>query len=223
MATPYVSIVLEDIPSTQDEAAARADDAPVLVVAARQSAGRGRSGSRWETAPRALAASLAVQPETWKRVDFPRLSLVAGLAARAVLGANLACKWPNDLLLGDTKVAGLLAEAVGDLVVIGLGVNLWWPDPPTGFGSLFDDDPGPDIGVDLAERWCDELLGRIGAGPDGWGHEEYRTACRTIGRSIRWTPDGAGVATDVDADGCLVVATSSGRVRLSSGEVSEVR
>jgi BirA family biotin operon repressor/biotin-[acetyl-CoA-carboxylase] ligase len=223
MATPYVTIVLEDIPSTQDEAAARAHDAPVLVVAARQSAGRGRVGRRWESAPRALAASLAVYPETWEGADFPRLSLVAGLAARSALGSDLDCKWPNDLLLGDAKVAGLLAEVVGDLVVIGLGVNLWWPDPPNGFGSLFADDPGPDVAVGLAERWCDELLGRIGGGPDAWGHEEYRTACRTIGRSIQWKPDGSGVAVDVDERGCLVVATASGRVSLSSGEVSEVR
>jgi BirA family biotin operon repressor/biotin-[acetyl-CoA-carboxylase] ligase len=223
MATPYVSIVLEDIPSTQDAAVARAHDAPVLVIAARQSAGRGRRGRRWETAPRALAASLAIRPEGWGSAQFPRLSLIAGLSARAVLGDGVDCKWPNDLLRGDAKVAGLLLEAVGDLVVIGLGVNLWWPDPPYGFGSVFATDPGPDAALDLASRWCDEVLLRVDRGPDAWGHEEYRLACRTIGRSIRWKPDGMGVAIDVDFDGRLVVETPSGRVRLSSGEVVEVR
>lgn len=223
MATPYVSVVVEDIPSTQDEAAARADEAPVLVVAARQSAGRGRGGRRWETAPRSLAASLAVQPENWEKADFPRLSLVAGLAARAALGSNLDCKWPNDLLLGGDKVAGLLAEAVGEVVVIGLGANLWWPDPPDGFGSLFDEDPGPSLGADLAARWCGDLLDRIAAGPEAWGHDEYRTVCTTIGRSIRWNPNGYGVAVDVDDCGRLVVETPAGRAVLASGEVSEVR
>jgi BirA family biotin operon repressor/biotin-[acetyl-CoA-carboxylase] ligase len=223
MATPYVSIVLEDIPSTQDAAAARAVDAPVLVVAARQSAGRGRGGRRWETAPRALAASVAVRPDGWDGAQFPRLSLLAGLSARAVLGENIDCKWPNDLLQGGAKVAGLLLEAAGDLVVIGLGVNLWWPDPPQGFGSLFDADPGPGAAIDLASRWCEDLLARLERGPSAWGHEEYRLACRTIGRPVRWEPEGIGLAIDVDPDGRLVVETESGRVSLSSGEVFEVR
>jgi BirA family biotin operon repressor/biotin-[acetyl-CoA-carboxylase] ligase len=223
MATPYVSIVLEDIPSTQDEAAARADRAPVLVVAARQSAGRGRGSRRWETAPRAIAASLAVRPLDWGTAQFGRLSLVAALAGRAVLGGDLVCKWPNDLWRDDAKIAGLLLEASGELVVIGLGVNLWWPDPPAGFGSLFETDPGPDVVLDLASGWCNDLLTRIERGPGEWGHEEYRRVCGTIGREIRWQPDGAGVVHDVDDEGRLVVETGSGRVLLSSGEVWEIR
>ncbi len=223
MDTPYVSIVMEDIPSTQDEAVANAQDAPVLVVAARQTAGRGRSGSRWENAPRALAASLAVRPLGWESPQLPRLSLMAALSARSVLGGAIACKWPNDLVKGDGKVAGLLLEAVGDLVVIGLGVNVWWPDPPPRFAGLLDDDPGPERGPDLARRWCEDLLIRLEQGPDRWGREEYRRACRTIGRSIRWKPEGSGVAVDVDEDGHLVVETGSGRVSLSSGAVWEIR
>ena len=223
MATPYVSIVLEDIPSTQDEAAARAESAPVLVVAARQSAGRGRTGRRWETAPRAVAASLAVRPSGWKSEQFGRLSLVAALAGRSVLGAGVGCKWPNDLVRDEAKVAGLLLEASGGLVVIGLGVNLWWPDPPAGFGSLFDNDPGPDVALDLAARWCEDLLARIEPGPGEWGQSEYRRACGTIGKAIHWNPNGQGVARDVDAAGRLVVETDFGQVRLSSGEVWEIR
>ncbi|MDH5616461.1 MAG: biotin--[acetyl-CoA-carboxylase] ligase [Acidimicrobiia bacterium] len=222
MATPYVSIVLEDIPSTQDEAVARADDAPVLVVAARQSAGRGRGGRRWETAPRAMAASLAIRPRGWKAAQFGCLSLVAALAGRAVLGEDIGCKWPNDLLRDDAKVAGLLLEASGDLVVIGLGVNLWWPDPPAGFGSLFETDPGPDNALELASGWCDDLLARIDRGPGEWGRAEYRRACGTIGRAICWSPGGAGRAIDVDEEGRLVVETATGRITLSSGEVWEV-
>jgi len=223
MATPYALIVLEDIRSTQDEAIARAQQAPVLVVAARQSAGRGRFGRRWETAPRAMAASLAVRPSGWQTAEFSRLSLVAALAGRSALGEGVACKWPNDLVREDSKLAGLLLEASSDLVVIGLGVNLWWPHPPAGFGSLFETDPGPDAAVDLAARWCDELLARIEGGPEDWGREEYRRVCQTIGRAIQWQPDGAGVARDVDGAGRLVVETGLGDIRLSSGEVWEVR
>jgi BirA family biotin operon repressor/biotin-[acetyl-CoA-carboxylase] ligase len=216
-------IELEDIQSTQDEAFARAQQAPVLVVAARQSAGRGRLGRRWQTAPRAVAASLAVRPAGWSPGQFPRLSLVAALAGRVALGEDIACKWPNDLVRADTKMAGLLLEAAGDLVVIGLGVNLWWPDAPIGFGSLFEIDPGRDAGVDLAVRWCDDLLARIARGPERWGREEYRNACPTIGRDIRWRPEGTGVVRDIDEQGRLVVETATGDLRLSSGEVWEVR
>jgi len=223
MATPYALVVFEDIPSTQDEATARAGDAPVLVVADRQSAGRGRSGRRWETAPRAMAASLAIRPSAWHTAAFGRLSLIAALAGRAVLGDDVACKWPNDLLREGAKVAGLLLEAVGDLVVVGLGVNLWWPDPPAGFGGMFETDPGPGLAVGLASRWCEQLLARIERGPEEWGREEYRQACGTIGRAIRWHPDGAGIARDIDEEGRLVVETGSGLIRLSSGEVWEVR
>ncbi len=223
MDTPYVSIVMEDIPSTQDAAVAHAHNAPVLVVTARQTAGRGRAGNRWETAPRAIAASLAVRPHGWESSQFPRLSLVAALSARSVLGQTIACKWPNDLLKGEAKVAGLLLEAVGDLVVIGLGVNLWWPDPPPRFAGLLDKDPGPDFGPEVASRWCDDLLVRIEGGPIHWGREEYRRACGTIGRPIRWNPSGSGLAIDVDCDGQLVVETDSGRVNLSSGAVWEIR
>ena len=223
MATPYALIELEDIQSTQDEAFARAQQAPVLVVAARQSAGRGRLGRGWQTAPRAVAASLAVRPTGWNPGQFPRLSLVAALAGRVALGEDIACKWPNDLVRAETKMAGLLLEAAGDLVVIGLGVNLWWPDAPIGFGSLFENDPSRDAGVDLAARWCDDLLARIARGPERWGREEYRNACSTIGRDIRWRPEGTGVVRDIDEQGRLVVETATGDLRLSSGEVWEIR
>jgi BirA family biotin operon repressor/biotin-[acetyl-CoA-carboxylase] ligase len=170
-----------------------------------------------------MAASLAVRPSGWRTAEFARLSLLSALAGQAVLGEGITCKWPNDLLAGSNKVAGLLLEARGDLVVIGLGVNLWWPDPPAGYGSLLMSDPGPEAGVDLAVRWCDDLLVRVERGPQRWGREDYVKVCRTMGREIRWLPEGSGVVRDIDEEGRLVVETESGMVRLSSGEVWEIR
>ena len=170
-----------------------------------------------------MAASLAVRPSGWQTEQFGRLSLVAALAGRSVLDEDIACKWPNDLVRGRDKIAGLLLEASDDLVVIGLGVNLWWPDPPAGIGSLFTRDPGPEVIVDLANQWCVDLLARIQHGPARWGRKEYLRWCQTIGHNIRWHPDGTGVARDVDDDGRLVVDIGTGHVRLASGEVWEVR
>jgi BirA family biotin operon repressor/biotin-[acetyl-CoA-carboxylase] ligase len=223
MATPYAVIEREEIDSTQDEAARRVGQAPILVVAARQSAGRGRTGRSWQNAPRGLAGSLAFRPAGWKPAEFPRLSLVAALAACSVLGEEVACKWPNDLIRDDAKVAGLLLETSGETVVAGLGVNLWWPEAPEGYGSVFDRDPGPECGLKAARHWADDLLQRVEAGPELWGRNEYRARCRTLGQTVRWQPDGRGVARDIDECGRLVVDTDVGVVHLGAGEVWEVR
>ena len=98
------------------------------MVALDQTGGRGRQGRRWESAPGNLFAStlIALRPS-----DPPAqsLSMVAGLALieaadEAVPGEPLMLKWPNDLLLGGAKLAGILLERQGDRVVAGFGVNL---------------------------------------------------------------------------------------------------
>lgn len=221
MAPPYDVVRFDSIASTQDEAGTRFSGKPVLVVAARQSSGRGRTGRPWQTAPRALAASLAFAP-WWPPGTWGRLSLAAGVAARAVLG-EVDLEWPNDLMMGGEKIGGILVESDGQVVTAGLGVNLWWPSPPQGIGALYIDDPGPGLAADLAQRWADNLLERVAAGPDRWGLHEYRAACLTIGRSVRWDPDGRGMARDVAPSGELVVETEAGERRLPSGEVWEVR
>src|SRR5680860_1087300 len=100
MATRYALITLDEATSTQDEARTRYRGGPLLVVTGHQTAGRGRSGRRWENAPRAMAASCAFAPD-WPRAAWPRLSLVAGLAARDVFDFDL--KWPNDLIADGRK------------------------------------------------------------------------------------------------------------------------
>ncbi len=222
MATPYALVVLDQTSSTQDEARQRFDGTPLVVVAHRQTRGRGRSGSSWEAAPRAAAISLALALD-WPTETWPRLSLVAGLAAHRVLGAATTLKWPNDVLVAGDKVAGLLVEATGAVVVAGLGVNLWWPDSPAGFAALYQDDPGEELMLEVAERWAAEMLAMVSMGPDGWGIDDYRFACQTIGADITWQPDGAGHVIDVNDDGTLAVRTAGGVVALAAGEVHEVR
>ncbi len=227
LATPYAFVALPSVGSTQDEARRRAKDGqPLLVVAERQVAGRGRTGRVWLEAPRAMYASLAMTPQ-WPSDAWPRLTLVAGLAARTALhdaaGRDIGLKWPNDLVDPEGKLGGILTEAEGDLVVIGCGVNLWWPDAPDGIAAALDADPGPAAAAEVASRWASEILAVAAADPDEWGVAAYRAACVTVGTDIVWDPGGAGRAVAIDAGGGLVVETAHGVITLTSGEVRAVR
>jgi len=221
--TPYALCLLEEAGSTQDEARRRFTGFPLLVVAARQTAGRGRRGRSWETASRALAATLALRLP-WPEATRPRLTLVAGLAACHALGRGVGLEWPNDLIKGSSKIGGLLAEAAGDVVAVGLGVNLYWPAPTVaGAGELYARDPGVEAAGRLAQTWARDLLQRVALGPEAWGREEYAGCCATLGREVTWEPGGRGRATGVAADGGLEVETASGLLVLHAGEVHTVR
>ncbi len=224
MATPYALVHLDRVASTQTEARERFGGEPVLVVADRQHAGRGRSGRRWLQADRALFASLAFAPALEPR-RWPVIPLLAGLAAREALDGAPCLKWPNDLVRGDgTKLGGILTEASGGVVVVGLGVNLWWERPAEGAAALHGDDPGPQAAGTIARRWAGEVLSRV-VDPGGW-RAEYVPVCVTLGEQITWAgrpAPGRGVAVDVADDGALLADTVAGRVRLLAGEVREVR
>ena len=225
MATPYETLVLDRTTSTQDEVWARLGSVPLLVVARSQSRGRGRSGARWSNAPRALAASVGVRPH-WPAPSWPLLTLVAGVAALRALGEagrRVTLKWPNDLMSGPLKLGGFLAEASGDTVVAGWGANLFWPEAPEATGALFDSDPGPEAGAEIAERWVEEFLALVAGEPGDWPRDEYRRRCSTLGRPVTWVPAGMGTAIDISPDGGLVVETGTGRRTLISAAVSELR
>ena len=189
----------------------------VVVVADFQSAGRGRRGRTWQ-APRggALLASILLRPGAGTGMAAPApgpgtqrrwlapaaVALAAADACTAVSagGAVVAIKWPNDLLLGDAKLAGILAEADAGAIVVGIGINVGWA--PAGAASL---GAAVDRGGLLAgllhhlERWCDR-----------WDEvaPAYRRRCATVGCQVRVeTPDGAvvGWAEAVEADGRLRV------------------
>ncbi len=109
---------------------ARAGAAEGLVlVAETQTAGRGRLGRSWSSPPRAaLACSVLLRPVAVPPAARAWLPLLTGIAVAAALraGAGVAAglKWPNDVLVGDRKIAGILAEAHGDAIVVGVGLNV---------------------------------------------------------------------------------------------------
>ncbi len=220
MATPYSLHIFDEVTSTQDVARSLCGDGPVLVVAHRQTAGRGRTGRAWENAPRAVAASYAFRTR-WPEAERGPIPLVAGLAAAEILDVGL--KWPNDLVTDRGKVGGLLVEASGALVIVGCGVNLWWPSPPPGRAGVHDADPGSPEVERFARAWVDLLVELLESGPHAWPRGRYRRRCRTLGAEITWEPEGRGRAVDVDSSGGLQVETSTGVVVLHSGEVHHVR
>jgi BirA family transcriptional regulator, biotin operon repressor / biotin---[acetyl-CoA-carboxylase] ligase len=220
MATP-VTFHLDATSSTQDDARRLFTGEPVLVTAASQAAGRGRSGAKWLNADRSLAASLAFRPG-WPTARWGLIPLVAGLAAVDALG-DLRLKWPNDVVRGTEKVAGILAESDGDAVVVGLGVNLWWSKPIGGAGALWGEDRGAEAGRLLASAWATRLLHRLDADPEDWGRAEYLSRCSTIGEEIAWEPAGDGTAVGIDDQGRLEVETTAGVIALDSGAVRMVR
>ena len=229
MATPLLILHLEEVVSTQHEARSRAEDSgrvPLLLIADRQARGKGRAGRTWLTAPRALACSLVVAPG-WDRHRWSTISLIAGLAARRALMDTTAVepmlKWPNDIVVTAGKIGGILAEAESSLVVIGLGVNLWWPDPPEGIAAVHGEDPGGGEAPALAEAWAESVVSRLEGSPDDWGRDAYRRACSTLGTSVTWEPDGKGEAVGVAFDGGLIVETARGPITLHSGSVHTIR
>ena len=133
-----------ELPSTQDRARACAVDptslAPRLIVADRQTAGRGREGNLWWTGTGSLAFSLLFDPGLFgcPRRPAPRLSLAVGVAAIDALaprmpGLPVGLHWPNDVFVGVKKLAGILVEVLPDgqhIVGVGLNTNNTAADAP---------------------------------------------------------------------------------------------
>lgn len=208
------------VDSTNERARALAErGAPhgTLVTAREQSAGRGRQGRTWSAPPgRALLCSLVLR-------DPPRLlPLAAGVAVAEVAGDRARVKWPNDVLLEDRKVAGILVEGRPQehWAVLGVGLNVAVRErdlPPELHGRAGTLGLDPDDVEPLLERFLDALERWIAASPDEV-LDELRERDALLGRHVRWA-GGEGEAAGVDGDGRLVVATGSGRMTLEAGEV----
>jgi BirA family transcriptional regulator, biotin operon repressor / biotin---[acetyl-CoA-carboxylase] ligase len=223
--------------STNDAAKQLTAEGAVIVADA-QTAGRGRSGHAWfSPSGSGLYVSIVLAPSR-ARTDPRRatllLTITAGVAivegVEMATGLRADLKWPNDVYASGRKCAGILAEAHGELVVAGYGINVAADSYPAELRdrvtSLEAELGRPvDRGLVFAEtlaafaaRYDDLLDGRFDAILDAWRSR----APHAVGARVEWTaPDGikTGTTDGIDDDGALRVRTGSSVERIVGGEL----
>ena len=229
--------VHESLGSTSDEAARLArDGAPhgTVVIADAQHAGRGRRGRAWHSPPGQGVYLSAVLRLPLAAGDTPPVTLAAGVAVCATLQAwgiaGAGLKWPNDVLVEERKMGGILTETSvmgqrAEFVVLGVGLDV-----------NAEEFPGDLDGVAISmrqvlgrsvdrEALCGAVLGNLETWLDAFAAhgpgkiaDAWRGYAVTLGRPV--VIDGvAGVAEGIDPDGALLVATVHGVQRFHAGEV----
>ena len=233
--------VVDRAPSTNALVAERARDGAtegLVVVAEHQTAGRGRLDRSWSTPARsALTFSLLLRPGA-EPARWPWLPLLTGIAVVDAVGCGTRLKWPNDVLLGDHKLAGILVERIetpaGAAVVIGIGLNVSTTrdELPVPTATSLAVAGHPADRTDLLLRVLVELDRVYGT----WvasGHRTellrsaYTRRCATVGQLVRVDlPSGeslTGTAVDVDLDGRLHVQSGGRTTVVGAGDVVHVR
>jgi BirA family biotin operon repressor/biotin-[acetyl-CoA-carboxylase] ligase len=220
---------------------ARSGAGPQVLVTEHQTAGRGRLDRTWETPERAaLTFSVLLRPDVAAQ-RWPWLPLLVGYAVRSALPPAVAAtlKWPNDVLIGDRKVAGILVERVesgsGAAAVIGIGLNVsTTPEElPVPNATSLEIEMGAE--PDRTELLAD-LLAELDRACRGWTAApaadldlaaSYSRHCSTLGQDVRVDLPGGrvveGTARRLDDQGRLVVATGSAEVAVGAGDVVHVR
>jgi BirA family biotin operon repressor/biotin-[acetyl-CoA-carboxylase] ligase len=224
----------ERIGSTNDEARRlAASGAPhgTVVHADEQAAGRGRFGRTWFSPPGNLYLSVLLRFELPPNRG-PELSFVTALTVADAIDALLpkqskaTLKWPNDVLVNDGKIAGILVESVDGAQIIGIGVNVleaprnapYKTSTLVGAGGIATVDGARDILLDSLAKYLEAWTGH--------GFEPIRTAwlarAHPIGTPLRASIGGLteeGLFAGLDDSGAMLLDTADGRKRIVAAEV----
>ncbi|MDE2006450.1 MAG: biotin--[acetyl-CoA-carboxylase] ligase [Rhodospirillales bacterium] len=221
--------------STSDEARRLlAEGAPegTVVTAEEQIAGRGRQGHRWASPPGNLYLSVVLRPDLAPS-RWPELGFVAGLAVAEALAALLppdaasSLKWPNDVLIGGAKVAGMLIEREADAAILGIGVNVAHHPADTPYPATDLRAAGAAVAVDTVR---DQVLAALAACLMLWEdrgfaavREAWLARAHPVGTALaaRLGDDTRreGRFAGLGPDGALLLDTDEGRIRIVAGEV----
>jgi len=243
-------VALATCTSTNDVALAQARAGcphGTVVLADAQTAGRGRLGRVWASPAGRhlyLSAVIRLDPRTRPPLERAALTLAVGVgvvdAVRAAGARAAGLKWPNDVLVDGRKLAGVLCEASGDAIVVGIGVNLAGGadalppeladraialadalDPPAGAAALVDRAAFTDLLLAHLEPWLDRFASHGPAAViEPW------QARMVPGLRLAWAQAGqpvVGRAAGLDPDGALRLVDDDGRVhRVVAGDVTVI-
>lgn len=230
----------QELDSTNNEAkriaASRPVGLPLLIVADRQTAGRGRESKRWWTGQGSLAMTLLVDLTPWKiaPADRPRLALATGIAVAQSVASLVAPQpagihWPNDVYVAGRKVSGILIEGLSEgLAVFGIGVNTnnsmrEAPEELRAKATTLLDLTGRQqattpLAIAILRR-LEDLLGTLASQPETIGRLAD-SLCLQRGKNLSLQSGGAlvtGCCVGIATDGSLLLDTPQGRKNISSG------
>ena len=211
----------ESIYNTQEFALSELSSEPILVISYSQEKGKGTSNRTWLNADQALACSLAVKQEDIK-LKHTLIPLLSGYLFTEILkDTKLRLKWPNDIVLNNLKVGGVLVEKSENSICIGMGINYFWEKPEIpGAGSIFTKKQEDGLINLHAEKWASNVLSSLAN--KNFDLERYKQKLQTLGKIVEY-PEGRGWAEDVNEDGSLKVKSIDGEyINLTSPLISEV-
>ncbi|MEF8814344.1 MAG: biotin--[acetyl-CoA-carboxylase] ligase [Halovenus sp.] len=232
---PYDIEYHDSIGSTNGRARelAREGRSDVVVLSDQQTGGRGRLDREWQSPTGGVWLSVLARPEI-PPAHAPAMTLAAAVATtRAVrdLGVDASIKWPNDVLVGDRKLAGILTEMEGEadrvswlVVGIGLNANVDVAALPADLATSLR----AEVGVVDRRTVTQHLLSELATLTDDLEGvlSAWREYASTPGRRVRietGTREIVGTAVDIEFPGSLVVDTGTGRVTVSTGDCEHLR
>lgn len=228
----FALTTLEATGSTNDDlsAAARAGTPEgTAIFACQQNSGRGRQGRAWQSPPGNISLSLLLRPAPQLAASAGQLAFVAGLAVGEALGpVGWQLKWPNDVLIGGKKIAGILLESEPGWVVAGMGINVQHTPPVADKPATSLRDEGLET---TPEAVIEKLLVRFDHWYGRWQQDGFgpvRTAwlehAYNLGGAVKVALAGGKLAegqfTSLDHDGALLLTTQDNTPqRVLAGDV----